>query len=177
MPVPGVNSTVVNIPAVITSLLYAVCWAVRLMPIRFRRMGHGGMVSTLGTAMGCEYVSLRFRSPRFAACLHLMKQFAHGLHLTCCHFTETGSDASSIHNHIFCKRFYSWPIFQRIENTQFVKYMYPIDYNSHALPYFTNKCYRVLIVWSNIFCNSLYFELYFSAKTSCQTSVQVYYSW
>ena len=66
-------------------LLSGVSRTIWLVQIRFRWMDHGGVVSTLDTAMGGEYMSLRFRGPRLAAALRLMNQFA----FPCCQCTET----------------------------------------------------------------------------------------
>ena len=51
--------SVVDFPALIRSLLSAMCWAVRLMPIRFLHMGHGPVVNMLDTTVGDEKVSRR----------------------------------------------------------------------------------------------------------------------
>ena len=50
---------------------HVVCNAVQLVPINFRRMGHGRMVSTLPTAVGGD------RGHGFETKLQVTKQFAH----------------------------------------------------------------------------------------------------
>ena len=66
-------------------LLSGMSRAAWLVPIRFKWMDHGRVVSTLDKAVAGEYVSLRFGDPWFEAGLRLMNQFA----FLCCQCTDT----------------------------------------------------------------------------------------
>ena len=50
---------------------------------------------------GRRWLSLRFWGPRFATCIHLMKQLAHNWYLPFCQCTETCYHVSSIQNDMY----------------------------------------------------------------------------
>ena len=84
-PVPGVRSPVEDRSCPeSTDCCGRCCDTSQLVPIRFRRLGHDGVVSTLDTTVGGDLVSLRFWGPLFVTGIDVMKQFTHNWYLPCC---------------------------------------------------------------------------------------------
>ena len=76
-PVPGVSNPVENRSCPEStwccdrSVITPSQWTIRLEPFRFRRMGHGRVVSTLDTAVSGQYVSLLSWIPWFKSDIQL----------------------------------------------------------------------------------------------------------